>query len=169
MNKILIILALLTSLISCASASRSSDQDKIDNETEILDRAESNATPGGRKILEVSRSMIADQDVVVGGCWDYINAVYDRAGYPSNQRITVYKSKFEGPYAKTETFEAGDWLYFVNHSYRDIEHSAIFVAWINEAKKEALMVNYIGGKKKKPGSYKRFILDNVYNVFRTRE
>ena len=168
MKKILFILVLLTSVISCASASKNIESDSS-NETEILDQAESSATPGGRTILEISRTMIADQDIIVGGCWDYINAVFDRAGYPSQQRLTVYKSKFAGPYAQVESFQSGDWLYFVNHSYKNIEHSAIFVAWVDEVKKEALMVNYVGGNKKKPASYKRFILDNVYAIFRAKE
>jgi hypothetical protein len=156
-------------LVSCASSAKSNKHKKIDNYEEILDQAEADATVGGRRILEVSRSMISNQEIFAGGCWNYINAVYDRAGAPSNLRDTIYKSKFQGPYASTDLIQGGDWLYFVNHSYSESEHSAIFVAWINEDKKEALMVNYIGGNKKKPGTYKRFIIDEVYNVFRVKE
>ena len=65
--------------------------------------------------------------------------------------------------------EAGDWLYFVNHSFSESEHSAIFVTWLDEDRKEALMVNYIGGSKKRPGTYKRFIIDEVYNIIRAKE
>lgn len=167
MTKLLLIFGLLLSLMSCASASR--DKDKIENPEELLELAEANASAGGRRVLEASRNMISEQELHIGGCWNYINAVYDRAGFPSKQRETVYKSKFNGPYVKSDVIQAGDWLYFVNHSFSESEHSAIFVAWIDEGKKEALMVNYVGGNKKKPGTYKRFILDEVYNVFRPQD
>lgn len=167
MTKILLIFGLLLSLMSCASASK--DKDKIDNQEELLELAEASASAGGRRVLEASRNMISEQELHIGGCWNYINAVYDRAGFPSKQRETVYKSKFNGPYVKSDVIQAGDWLYFVNHSFSESEHSAIFVAWIDEGKKEALMVNYVGGNKKKPGTYKRFILDEVYNVFRPQD
>jgi hypothetical protein len=165
MTKLILIFGLLLSLTSCASVSKN----KLENTEELLELAEANASTGGRRILETSRSMISNQDLHVGGCWDYINAVYDQAGYPSKLREIIYKSKFNGPYVKSEVIQAGDWLYFVNHSFSESEHSAIFVTWIDEAKKEALMVNYVGRKKKKPGTYKRFILDEVYNVFRPQD
>lgn len=166
MKKLLLILILLTGLISCASASKDTS---MENTEELLNLAEASASVGGRRVLEASRSMISNQEIFVGGCWNYINEVYDRSGAPSKQRQTIFKSKLKGPYAKTEDIMAGDWLYFVNHSFSDSEHSAIFVTWINEDKKEALMVNYIGGNKKTPGTYKRFILDEVYNVFRAQD
>lgn len=168
MKKLLLILLFLTGLISCASASKDS-LDKLDNTEELLNLAEANASVGGRRVLEASRSMISNQEIFVGGCWNYINEVYERGGTSSKLRQTVYKSKFQGPYAKSDLIEAGDWLYFVNHSFSDSEHSAIFVTWIDENKKEALMVNYIGGNKKTPGTYKRFILDEVYNVLRAQD
>lgn len=162
MNKILTIFLILATVISCASISK-------DDPNEVLDRAEANASLGGRKILEASRSMIANQEIIVGGCWDYINTVYDRAGYLANQRVTIFNSKFKGPYFKADRISPGDWLYFVNHSYRDTEHSAIFVTWTDEEKKSALMVSYVGGNQKKPANYKKYILNNVYNVIRPLE
>ncbi len=174
MNKIifllLIFISLTMSLTSCASSTKDPiKSDKSESMEEILDRAEESATVGGRKILETSRLMIANQEVIVGGCWNYINAAYDRAGYPSSQRATVFKSKIQGPYVQSESIQAGDWLYFVNHSYNDIEHSAIFVAWIDEEKKEAWMVNYVGEKHKKPATYKKFKIDQIYNIIRTKD
>lgn len=158
----------MTGMVSCASA-RGNRLDKIDNIEEILSLAENEASPSGRKVLEVSREMIANQDIFKGACWDYINAVYDRAGYSAKLRNTIFKSKFQGPYVNPDMIQAGDWLYFVNHSFNESEHSAIFVAWIDEDRHEALMVNYVGGNKKKPGTYKRFILDEVYNILRAKE
>lgn len=169
MNKILIIFLLFISITSCASTPKNSNNDKIENAEELLDQAEANASIGGRRILEASRGMIADQEIVIGGCWNYINAVYDRAGYPTKDRSTFYKSKFKGPYVKSEEIRPGDWLYFVNHSYSDTEHSAIFVTWMDEGKKDALMVSYVGGNQKKPATYKRFNLNNIYNIIRVQD
>lgn len=113
--------------------------------------------------------MIEKQEIIVGGCWNYINSVFLRAGFGDKQRETIFKSKLQGPYLQDDIIEAGDWLYFVNHTYHDTEHSAIFVAWTNKDKKEALMVNYVGEKKKKPAFYKKFVLDKVYNLIRARD
>lgn len=112
--------------------------------------------------------MISSQEIVIGGCWDYINEVYNRAGFDSKNRFTAFKSKFKGPYYDPDKILPGDWLYFVNHSYKDIEHSAIFVKWLDKDKNIALMVNYLGEKKKVPATYKEFHLDKVYNVIRPK-
>ncbi|MBC7712228.1 MAG: hypothetical protein H7177_02755 [Rhizobacter sp.] len=170
MIKNFIYLLILVTLASCGTFSRDPGQPVNDKTAEeILDQAEKSATPGGRKVLEVSRSMIASQEIIIGGCWDYINGVYNRAGFPDSARVTTYKSKFQGPYFKSEDITTGDWLYFVNHSFSESEHSAIFVTWTNFDTREALMVSYVGGKKKKPATYKLFKLNKVYNVFRPKE
>lgn len=142
--------------VSCAS------QSIIQNET-------LSSSVGAEKILDTSDSMISSQEIVIGGCWDYINEVYNRAGFTSKNRFTAYKSKFKGPYYNSDKILPGDWLYFVNHSYKDIEHSAIFVKWLDKDKKIALMVNYLGERKKVPATYKEFHLDKVYNVIRAKE
>lgn len=173
MNKIITILLILLIIISCSSISKDPNKfpklEKAENSEEILNRAENNSSIAGRKILEASRSMIKNQEIVVGGCWDYINTVYDRAGYSDNQRTTIFKSKLQGPYIKVDRIEPGDWLYFVNHSYNETEHSAIFVAWTDEEKKIALMVSYVGGDQKKPALYKKYTLNNIYNVIRAQD
>lgn len=140
--------------------------EEVENLEEILDLAENNATTDGRMVLETSRSMIRNQDIVLGSCWDYIDAVFSKAGYPSNKRRTIFKSKLPGPYVQIELIEEGDWLYFINHSYGDVEHSGIFVAWTDENQKEALMISYAGGNQAKPARYKKYILTSVYNIMR---
>lgn len=125
--KILTIFLILATIVSCSSISKDP----------LIDRAESNASLGGRRILEASRAMIANREIIVGGCWDYINTVYQRAGYSANQRDTIFKSKLQGPYLQTERILPGDWLYFVNHSYGDTEHSAIL--WPGLMKKKRVL------------------------------
>lgn len=133
---------------------------------EILDRAEDNATKEGRKILEMTRIMINDKEIVLGSCWDFINAAYNRAGFTSKFRQTAFKSKQQGPYADILEFQGGDWLYFINHSFGDVEHSSIFVAWTDKEKKIALMISYAGGNQAKPARYKTYDLRSVYNIIR---
>lgn len=141
---------------------------RIENIDEILNQAEDDAPISGRKILETSRLMITNQEIILGSCWDYINAVYNRTGYPSNQRATIFKSKLQGPYVPVDKIQGGDWLYYINHSYGGVEHSGVFVAWTNKAKNEALIMSYPGGNQAKPARYKKYDLSNVYNIIRPK-
>lgn len=161
MLKLLIIILAIFTAIACSTIS--------ENPKPLEKEIESQVSFGGNRILATSESMIEKREIVVGACWDYINAVYNRAGYTHNKRSTVLKSKLQGPYLNADLVRPGDWLYFVNHSYRGVEHSAIFVKWTDKTKKEALMVTYVGQKKKRPGTYKKYILSNIYNIVRPKE
>lgn len=154
---------------ACSSLKEESLPVKSDQLNEMLDRAEAQASEPGRKVLETARAMISNKDIVVGGCWDFLNTVYVRAGFGDKKRETVFQSKLKGPYLEQEAdFEPGDWLYFINHSYRNTEHSALFVAWIDRDNRVALMASYVGEKKKRPAFYKKFVLDKVYHIIRAR-
>ena len=149
----------------------SDDYDKksvIINLDAILKVAEENATLSGRKILETGRLMVANEDIIIGSCWDFINAVYINTGFPSAYRKTTFKSKLVGPYDTDAQIESGDWLYFINHSYGNVEHSGIFIAWTNLETKQALVLSYAGGNQAKPGRYKMYDLRSVYNIIRTK-
>ena len=135
---------------------------------ELLKIANARASPEGRLVLETAVSMIDHQEIVIGSCWDYINAIYDRAGHLQRKRVTSFKSKQAGPYADLELTQPGDWLYFINHSYNDVEHSAVFVEWIDFNSKEALTIAYSGGNKPVPARYKSYDLSSVYNIIRAK-
>lgn len=154
------------SLMRTKSASDRPSGKKISDLEAILDRAEENASPQGKSILSVGRSMVTDREIVVGSCWDYINTVYNRANFPPNKRTIVLKSKKKGPFAKIDRIEPGDWLYYINHSYSRVEHSGIFVEWVNRDKKSAVVMSYQGGKKKSSATYKIYDLKNVYYIIR---
>ena len=110
MIKRLLFLIILTNVLSCASVSKDTKTQAIKyNLEDILNQAEANSSEGGRLILTTSRSMISDKEIVVGGCWNYINKVYDRAGFSTKQRLTVFKGKLKGPYVKADRIEPGDW------------------------------------------------------------
>jgi len=122
--------------------------------------------PSAYRILCVGDRMIKDGVLVRGSCWDYIDATFTRAGCSRAKRITVFRSKKHGPYANSKLIRPGDWLYFINGSYHNSEHSAIFIKWVDRKKKIARMLSYQGESKRKPARYKNYHLSKVYNIMR---
>ena len=157
-------------LSSCATrkSGTSDKSDRAENYQELLNEAEARASNEGREILTLSRSMISSHEKISGSCWNYINTVYNRTGHPLKHRDVVFKGKLRGPYADFNLIQPGDWLYYVNHSYKGTEHSGIFVDWTNKDKKEALMISYAGEKRNTPARYKVYKLTNVYNIIRPK-
>lgn len=131
--------------------------------------AEYGATTSGARVLETARTMaLINRDIIKGSCWDYIHEVFNRAGYPMNKRKTVFKSHInKGPYAHDQ-IQAGDWLYFKNHNYKNNPHSSIFVQWEDKANKQALMLSYAGERRKQPARYKVYDLRSVYQIIRAQ-
>ena len=173
----LILLLLLLVVSSCSSIntksenSQLSDLDsdgKIRDLDKILEHAEENASPEGKTILSTGRSMVEEKQVVRGSCWDFTNAVYNRSGFKADSRVTPLKSKIDGPYADLSTIKAGDWLYFINYSFKEVDHSGIFVEWTDVEKNRAVVLSYVGGRKKKPGSYRIYDLKHVYYIIRAK-
>lgn len=137
----------------------------------MLLMAEQKATPEGREVLATGRQMIEDELILPGGCWDYINEVYNRAGYPNqrSKRQTIFKgTKKRGPYADISQIQPGDFLYYINHSYGDIQHSAIFVDWVDYNNKQALMLSYGGENRQQPARYLSYDLSHVYRIIRAK-
>lgn len=176
MRSFLILIVLIFS-VSCSTLDRNSkksylsdlDSDgQIRDLDNILKNAEENASPEGKTILSTGRSMVLEKKIVRGSCWDYANAVFNKSGFKTNERVTPLKSKFKGPYADLHTIKAGDWLYFINYSYKESDHSGIFVDWTNFDEKRAVVLSYVGGRKKKPGSYKIYDLKHIYYVIRPK-
>lgn len=134
-------------------------------------KAEKKADPRALKVLRVGRKMtLDDKEIVQGGCWNYADAVYARAGYPTGKRKAVFKGgKDKGPYADAALIQPGDWLYYINHSYRGIEHSAIFIAWTDYDKQQGLMLSYGGESRQEPARYSVYDLTNVYNITRPKK
>ncbi len=123
-------------------------------------------TSNKSKVLNIAGSMIQKREIYRGGCWDYINEVFHRATRTGGKKSVVFKSKPRGPYAKVSQFLPGDWLYFINLSYHNVQHSSIFVRWVNYDKKIALMISYPGQNKRKPARYREYKLSKVYNIIR---
>jgi hypothetical protein len=136
---------------------------------QILAKAEIKASADGKAVLQTGRQMIEDNVVGKKGCWDYINQIYSRAGYPHKKRQVLYDGRKKGPYADLQDVQPGDWLYYVNHSYKNIEHSAIFIEWVSRERNEALMLSYAGENKAEVARYKTYDLSSVYRIIRPSE
>ncbi len=140
--------------------------DNVDSEyLPILGQAETQSSSAAREVISTARAMaLNERTIIQGGCWDYLNAVFKRAGVT---RDTVHKGVYrQGPYANSGEIQAGDWLYYINHGYKGVEHSGLFVGWVDESAKQALMLSYAGENRREPARYKVYDLSNVYQIMR---
>lgn len=128
--------------------------------------AELKAPEPAREVLRTGRKLALEEKTIIrGSCWNWINTVFQRAGYAKERHI-VFKGKKRGPYARPEQIRPGDWLYYINHSYNGIEHSGIFVHWIDFDKKIGMVLSYGGEGRRKPGRYQAYDLKDVYFIKR---
>ncbi len=158
------ILALAMLAAGCATDMR---HDGRVSQEQLL-RAEAKADSNGRAILAKGREMTFERgEVLPGSCWDFSNAVFNRAGFPPTRRYQAFEgTKGNGPFAPARKIRGGDWLYFKNHSYGGVEHSAIFVDWIDKGAKRALMLSYGGENRREPARYRPYDLSDVYVIVR---
>lgn len=135
----------------------------------IIIDAEKHAAPAARKVLNTTRHMSINHEVIKGGCWDYLDKAWKKAGYPYNKRQKIYEENKRGPYASVYLLQPGDWVYHINHAYKGIEHSGMFIDWIDKNRKIALMLSYAGERRGEPARYKKYDLSSVYSVIRVVE
>jgi hypothetical protein len=131
-----------------------------------LTRASAQASPGARRVLETVREMLDGAVITRGSCYTWVNAVFRRAG---GAREAAFNGDRRTNWADASMLRPGDWVFFINHSYNDVTHSAIFVAWVNERAREALMVSYPGERRNAPGRFSTYELTNVYRLVRLRD
>jgi hypothetical protein len=124
--------------------------------------------PGQRVLLSGEKIAFVEKRIMKGGCWDFVNAVYADAGFPAKQRRVVFQGKKKGPFAKAELIQPGDWIMHVNQEAAGIEHSSIFVRWIDRAAHRALALDYVGGNRPAPGRLSRHDYSRVYTVLRPK-
>ena len=131
----------------------------------LLSSAETQSSVAAREVISTARKMaLNERTIIKGGCWDYLNAVFKRAGVT---RDTIHKGTYgQGPYANSGEIEVGDWLYYINHGYNGIEHSGLFVGWVDEQAKQALILSYAGESRHEPARYRVYDLSNVYQIMR---
>lgn len=137
------------------------------DQASLIRDAEGKASAPGRKVLTTGREMALIQKVIlVGSCWDWVDAVFTRAGFGERKRVVPFKTPKRGPFIDVARLAPGDWMYFRNHSYNDIEHSGIFVGWVNGPSKVALVLSYPGMNRQEPGRYRPYELTSVYSITR---
>ena len=134
----------------------------------IIRRSEAQASLPARTVLQAAHHMVQRGDIIRGSCWDYLDAAFTRAGYPHSKRQIVYHKPKAGPYVNIRHIQPGDWLCFVNHSYGNVEHSGLFVGWIDRRRKQGLILSYPGERRNKPGRYRPYDLSSVYHIMRAQ-
>ncbi|MGP9688415.1 hypothetical protein ACT3TH_04555 [Psychrobacter sp. AOP22-C1-C5] len=144
----------------------SGSYDNVDSKyLPLLSSAETQSSLAAREVVSMARKMTLDERAIIkGGCWDYLNAVFNRAGVT---RDTIHKGTYgQGPYARSDDIEIGDWLYYINHGYNRVEHSGLFMGWVDESAKQALILSYAGENRREPARYRVYDLSNVYQIMR---
>ena len=115
---------------------------------------------------------MADGTRRTGGYWDFVDAVYNCAGYPEKLRTVVFQSKEneKGPYLEDwDIIQPGDWIMHTNVDYRSregITHSAIFVSWKDKEQKIAITLDYVGENRCETAHYSEHDLTEVYCIYR---
>ncbi len=132
----------------------------------LIRRAESSAAPAGRRVLRAARLMVERREIVRGSCWNWLDTAYRRAGYGPGKRRMLFRSRKAGPYADLNLLQPGDWIFHVNHSYGGIEHSGMFIAWLDRRRQRALMLSYGGENRRQPGRYRPYDITHTYQIIR---
>jgi hypothetical protein len=129
-------------------------------------------TPGER-VLAIGDKIRANGTHRQGYCWDFVNAVYNCAGYTEKRRTIVFggeEYKEKGRYLEdVDIIQPGDWIMHINVDYRPqagITHSAIFVSWKDKEQKKAITLDYVGEKRCDAGHYSEHTLTKVYCIYR---
>ena len=153
-------------LLTLTLAARQSSYERY---RQLILRSEAKATVPARKVMQTVRHMVEQRVVIRGACWDYLDSAFTRAGYPRGKRSIIHKgTKKGGPYASTVKIQRGDWLYYINHSYHNIEHSGLFIRWIDRSKKQGLIMSYAGEGRAEPARYRVYDLSSVYHIMRAK-
>jgi hypothetical protein len=124
----------------------------------------------GLKIIRTGYLMtIVKKQIIKGSCWQFVDEVYKQAGFPQDKRNTVFKSTKGGPYADSKSLQPGDWIYHVNYSFHNVEHSAIFICWKDYDKKIAITLGHLGQNLARTGLYGEFDIKSVYYITRPKK
>ncbi|MEY3089852.1 MAG: hypothetical protein RL113_168 [Pseudomonadota bacterium] len=128
--------------------------------------AENHASVAGKKVLKTGRAMMLEDVRVHGGCWDYLNATYRKAGFPLSSLKKVFTGSMKGSFVHQDILKPGDWIYYINHSYHDIQHSGMFVGWADRSRNIGITLSYSGNNRCETLKYDRYDLSHVYSVMR---
>lgn len=129
----------------------------------------SQSLPTGFLVLNKGLELYQTNFKTSGSCWTYVNKVYNLAGFPSGKRDVIYTAKKGTLIKDPSIIMPGDWLFHVNYSFRNVEHSAIFVCWQDKEKLLAVTLSHVGQNKYAGGNFGVYDLKGVYRVTRARK
>ena len=124
--------------------------------------------PGRQVLAEGEKMAFIDKEVIVGHCYQFVEAVFERAGYPTEKRMLVFNSGHQGPFADPDMLKPGDWVSHINLEYENNGHVGIFVRWIDRKRTFACMLDYVGEMRAEPGNYKYHKLTKIYRIYRAK-
>ncbi|MFZ8836418.1 MAG: hypothetical protein ACO3MV_03735 [Flavobacteriales bacterium] len=122
----------------------------------------------GLKVVEAGIQMLRDDIQLAGSCWDFINAVYTRAGFERKQQ-TIYQGAKGSLLKDPDLIQPGDWIYHINYGFHDVGHSAIFLCWQDYEQRLALTLSHVGQNKLRAGKLGVYDLKGVYKIKRPQE
>ena len=156
-------------LTGCASISRGGRTRSDETRTSREQNKGFTGNPG-QKIIKAGEFIAFEKKrVILGSCWDFINAVYNEAGYTENKRVVVFKGSQNGPYANPGELKAGDWVMHINIEFNNVEHSSIFIRWVDRGRKIAKVLDYAGMNKAQPGGYDEHTYSKIFCIVRPTE
>jgi hypothetical protein len=130
-------------------------------------------SPEAERLIKAAAAMVDYREIVTGACWDFVNSVYLRAGFPATARVQIYLTNVNGPYAPLSMIRPGDWLYI--NAGRD--HSVLFVKWAPKKMAEglpgasdtfAVVYEYEGDFAESPGQMSIMDVARVYGIIRPK-
>jgi hypothetical protein len=126
-----------------------------------------NLSAVGQRALNAARQLaFVEKKIINGSCWKFANMAYMKAGFNFNKRHYVWRGPKGGPYAPVSRLRPGDWVYHLNQEYGGIEHSSIFVRWVNRGKKLAKTIDYSGMNRAEPGHYSNHRYTKIFAIIR---
>ena len=130
----------------------------------------SNCSLGANFVLQNAYKLsYIDNKVILGSCWDYLNAVYARIEAEGYKKNELYMTKKAGPFAPKSMLQPGDWIYHINHQWYGVEHSAIFICWKDYENGIAITLSYMGMNRYKTAKFGEYDLNSVYAIFRLED
>ena len=157
-------------IIFCPDKNFLAESEKLKNCCCLNDKScLSETTDNGLRVInEGHRMAIKSRSIVKGSCWDFVDRVFTRSGFNRTNRETIYSNKKGTKFSQFDILHPGDWVYHVNYSFHNVEHSAIFICWKDFKKRIAITLSYAGQNKSVPGKYGLYDLSGIYNIIRPK-
>jgi len=127
-------------------------------------------SPAGNKVVETGKRLSFDEKRIFrGSCWDFVTGVYQAAGYPDGKRQVIFRREDKGAYADPGILEPGDWVLHYNLEFGNVDHSSIFIDWIDRDQALARTLDHAGMNRPEPGRYREHRMTKIFMIMRARD